>query len=108
MSDIEIEIEPEETGDFHPPVTTASGSLQDYVSPTLLSIPAKIRPATYTACETCPASVWFASPGAVSCYCRIMHLTTYTSENPQTFQFCDGREMALAERQAKMLAAMGG
>nr|AAP82039.1 putative transfer protein [Stenotrophomonas maltophilia] len=107
MSDIEIEIEHEEPDDFHPPVTTDGASLLDYVSPTLLLIPEGMRPVNYTACQTCPASVWFASPGAVTCYCRIMHVTTYTLENPQELKYCDGREMALAERRAKMMAAMG-
>lgn len=69
-----------------------------YISPTLASISAKDRPDPSTVCEVCPASVWFVSPAGVKCYCRVMHLVTWSKEEPNDLTHCDGEVMANLER----------
>ena len=59
-------------------------------SPTLDALDASRRPQARTVCETCPNSVWFASPAEVKCYCRVMFLVTWSSKAPQQITHCDG------------------
>lgn len=74
-----------------------------YVSPTLQRLDKKFRPKDSTVCEACPASVWFASTEGVKCYCRTMHLVTWSNEEPNTLTACDGEVVANLERQAQLL-----
>ena len=60
------------------------------VSPTLAALPLSRRPKPGTVCETCPNSVWFASPKAVKCYCRVLFLVTWSSQEPNQITHCDG------------------
>jgi hypothetical protein len=60
------------------------------VSPTLATLPLSRRPQPGTVCETCPNSVWFASKKAVKCYCRVLFLVTWSSEEPNQIMHCDG------------------
>ena len=60
------------------------------ISPTLAALPLFRRPQPGTVCETCPNSVWFASPKAVKCYCRVLFLITWSSEEPNQIMHCDG------------------
>ena len=111
MNSIEIVTEHEETDEFPTPSTPthSSGSLfPPYVSPTLLGIQQDRRPPNFTICQSCPASVWFASPQAVKCYCRIMHAEVWSTEDPRVLEACDGQAMAEAQRQAQLMKALKG
>ena len=66
----------------HEPATVAS--------PTLDALDASRRPKAATVCETCPNSVWFASPTELKCYCRVMFLVTWSSTTPHEITHCDG------------------
>lgn len=68
-----------------------------YVSSTVQRLPRNRRPSPSTVCETCPASVWYTMQSQVKCYCRVMHLHSWDSEEPKPLTSCDGREAALAE-----------
>lgn len=60
------------------------------LSPTLAALAPARRPRDGTACETCPNSVWFASPAEVKCYCRVMYLVTWSTREPNRIISCDG------------------
>jgi len=70
----------------HLEVETDEGTL----SPTLEGLAASLRPKQKTACETCPNSVWFASPVEVKCYCRVMFLVSWSTKEPNQITACDG------------------
>ena len=57
---------------------------------TLAGLDASRRPPTKTVCETCPNSVWFASPQELKCYCRVMFLVTWSTQEPNQLTLCDG------------------
>ena len=59
-------------------------------SPTLQALEPLRRPKHKTACETCPNSVWFASPLEVKCYCRVMYLVSWSTREPNQITRCDG------------------
>ena len=59
-------------------------------SPTLAALDAIRRPQPGTACENCRNSVWFASKVELKCYCRVMYLVTWSSNQPQQISACDG------------------
>lgn len=59
-------------------------------SRTLEQLEESRRPKPSTICETCPNSVWFASPVEVRCYCRVMFLVTWSSKEPNVLLLCDG------------------
>lgn len=81
------------------------GPLPPYESPTLMKLPQSQRPTPSTVCEVCPASVWFSSPAGLKCFCRVMHLYTWTKDDPNALSACDGEVMAREQREA---AAMAG
>jgi hypothetical protein len=96
-----VQIEPQEPTDL--PANTHSSSSQDMtLAPPDLSEPPVIgslvlsrlekerRPKVSTVCEFCPASVWMASPKEVKCYCRIMHVISWISSEPNPLTDCDG------------------
>lgn len=70
------------------------GSAQEFKppspSPTLDALDKSRRPKAETVCERCPASVWFASPEEVKCYCRVMYLVVWSSQEPNQILLCDG------------------
>ena len=59
-------------------------------SPTLASLDETRHPKAGTICEHCPGSVWFASPVELKCYCRVMYLVTWSSQEPSQITHCDG------------------
>lgn len=59
-------------------------------SPTLSALDAARRPKIKTACETCPNSMWFSSPEEVKCYCRIMHMISWSGKDSNLITMCDG------------------
>jgi hypothetical protein len=63
---------------------------EEEASPTLAGLDASRRPQAKTACETCPNSVWFASPKELKCYCRVMFLVTWSTREPNPITLCDG------------------
>lgn len=63
-------------------------------SVTLAQLPKARRPNPSTVCEVCPASVWFASPKEVKCFCRVMHLITWSTAEPNELTNCDGLALA--------------
>ncbi len=72
----------------------ALADLPPYVSPTLQKLDARLRPNPSTVCEGCPGSVWFSGKDGVKCFCRVMHLITWSSEEPNAMTACDGEVMA--------------
>lgn len=78
-----------------------------YVSPTLLRLEARLRPSPSTICEACPASVWYTTADGVTAFCRVMHLKTWSSEEPKALESCDGEVTANMERIAQLMAQGG-
>ena len=72
------------------PVEAAMRAAATVTSPTLDALDASRRPKAATVCETCPNSVWFASPTELKCYCRVMFLVTWSSTAPHEITHCDG------------------
>lgn len=87
----------------HSSATEAFGTI--YESPTLSRLPRDVRPSPSTVCETCPAAVWYALPGELRAFCRVMHVQVYSNEEKNDLQACDGREMAIEQLLAKQQAA---
>ncbi|MDO8607903.1 MAG: hypothetical protein Q7R40_15310 [Phaeospirillum sp.] len=63
-------------------------------SSTLQQLDAHRRPQREIICETCPNSMWFASPTEVKCYCRVMFLIVWSTREPNEITLCDGPEIA--------------
>lgn len=58
--------------------------------PVIVALPEARRPGP-TACATCPAAMWHALPNRVRCYCRRMHVETFSSDQPEErILLCDG------------------
>ena len=79
-----------------PPQLTPPGP-PSVESPTLAALEATRRPQQKTACEVCPNSVWFSSPKEVKCYCRVMYLVAWSSQEPNQITHCDGRYLGREE-----------
>lgn len=60
-------------------------------SPTLTALEKARQPKIKTACETCPNSMWFSSPEEVKCYCRIMHMISWSGKDSNLITMCDGK-----------------
>lgn len=60
-------------------------------SPTLSALDKARQPKITTACETCPNAIWFSSPEEVKCYCRIMHMITWSGKDSNLITMCDGK-----------------
>ena len=84
---------------------SARASGLSYVSPTMQRLPKSRRPSPSTLCEACPASVWYVTPKQMRCFCRVMHLMSWRDDEPHEIQECDGYEMAMADREAKLREA---
>ena len=76
-------------------VESLSSSSSGYISPTIANLPTSSRPNPSTICESCPASLWMVTPKNLTCFCQLMRLKTYTSEEPaMILKECDGVEKA--------------
>lgn len=63
----------------------------DYVSPTVAGLDPGRRPKPSPICAVCPHSMWFASADHLRCFCRVMHVVTWNSEEPSSpIAACDG------------------
>jgi len=60
-------------------------------SPTLTALDKARQPKVKTACETCPNSIWFSSPEEVKCYCRLMHMISWSGKDSNLITMCDGK-----------------
>ena len=60
-------------------------------SPTLSALDKARQPQIKTACETCPNSIWFSSPEEVKCYCRLMHMISWSDKDSNLITMCDGK-----------------
>ena len=67
------------------------GSSDSSISPTLAALGVDRRPKVVTVCETCPVSLWFASPVELKCYCRAMYLVVWSTKDPTQITHCDGQ-----------------
>lgn len=78
----------------------------EVTSPVLLSLAEDKLPNPLPTCAACPAAVWHVSEPALRCYCRLMHLESWSTEAPQPILACDGQVISLAEQEAKSNGAM--
>jgi hypothetical protein len=63
----------------------------EYESPTVAGLAPGRRPKPSPICATCPHSLWFASAEHLRCFCRLMHVVTWNSEEPNSpIAECDG------------------
>jgi hypothetical protein len=63
----------------------------EYESPTVASLEPGRRPKLLPICASCPHSLWFASAEHLRCFCRLMHVVTWNSEEPSSpIAACDG------------------
>lgn len=63
----------------------------EYESPTVAGLEAGRRPNPSPICTACPHSLWFASADHLRCFCRVMHVVTWNSEEPNSpIAACDG------------------
>ena len=63
----------------------------EYASPTVVRLEPGRRPKPSPICATCPHSLWFASTDHLRCFCRLMHIVTWNSEEPSSaISACDG------------------
>ena len=85
------------SGNLPSSVPPALDDMPGIGSLTLSQLPKDRRPNPSTVCEICPASVWLASPKEVKCFCRIMHLMSWTTSEPNHLTHCDGLAMAEEE-----------
>ena len=60
------------------------------LSPALLQVRPERRPSPMPVCAACPKSVWWATAKKLECYCQLMHARTWTSEDPEPIESCDG------------------
>jgi hypothetical protein len=68
----------------------SSGDVGEYLSPTVAQLDTSRRPNPSSLCATCPNSLWFATADHLKCYCRLMHVVTWSSEEPKPIVACDG------------------
>ncbi len=70
-------------------------------SPVLLALESARRPNPPTACQACPGAVWFLSKTSLNCFCRVMHVQTWSSDAPTPLMGCDGQVLAKQEQEAR-------
>ena len=64
-------------------------------SQVLARLPKERRPNPSTTCEICPWSNWLVMTKEVKCYCRLMYLWSWTSnDTAKVVKQCDGPLMA--------------
>lgn len=107
MLDEPSELQAHLGGQTEPPPDASRVPMQGPLAPTLQIIPAHRRPQRgypyiETACETCPISLWFASPTDLKCMCRAMSILTWETVQPGDIEVCDAREQALIEQAASL------
>jgi hypothetical protein len=72
------------------PVADLPGQTE-YESPTVAGLEPGRRPRHLPICAACPHSLWFASADHLRCFCRLMHVMTWNSEEPSSpIAACDG------------------
>ena len=71
-----------------PPLLPSLPEQEPYESPVLASLDTGHCP--QTVCASCPKSLWFSSTKSLKCFCRVMHVVTWSSEESQPVQLCDG------------------
>ena len=59
-------------------------------SPTLLALSKEERPDPLPLCGVCPKSMWLSGSHGLKCFCRVMHVVTWDSDDPQPILQCDG------------------
>ena len=74
-----------------------ASALPSVGSAALAALPRERRPKPSTVCEICQASLWFASKEEVKCYCRVMHVVSWSTNEPNALTHCDGIEIANEE-----------
>lgn len=84
MADLEQSVAEE------PPEPEFDEDQDKQISPVLEGLDPSRRPCPGTVCESCPNSVWFASPKEVKCYCRVMFLIACSTKEPNMLEACDG------------------
>lgn len=93
--------EPEPSAQATPPA-----ALEPYVSPTLSWL-ARVAPEQYskvkTICASCPGAIWTGDREYLQCHCTQMHMISWSSEDPQHWQKCDGEASATADWLANQL-----
>jgi hypothetical protein len=63
----------------------------EYESPTVAGLELGRRPKPSPICASCPHSLWFASAEDLRCFCRLMHVVTWNSEeSSRPIATCDG------------------
>ena len=63
----------------------------EYESPTVAGLDPARRPKPSPICAACPHSLWFGSAEHLRCFCRLMHVVTWNSEEPNSpIAACDG------------------
>ena len=67
------------------------GEVEAEQGPTLSALDKARQPKVKTACETCPNSMWFSSPEEAKCYCRIMHMISWSGKDSNLITMCDGK-----------------
>ena len=71
--------------------TTDLTDRAEYASATIASLEPERRPKRSPICAVCPHSLWFASAEHLRCYCRLMHVVTWKSEDESSpIAACDG------------------
>lgn len=72
------------------PAQSPSPADAEYQSPTVAQIEERRRPKPSPLCAACPNSQWFATAEHLKCYCRLMHVITWSNEEPKAIVACDG------------------
>ena len=65
---------------------------EPYESPVLVSLDSTRLPQPLPTCGICPKALWSSRSDSLQCFCRVMHLVTWSSEQPELkpIQLCDG------------------
>lgn len=72
----------------------------NYLSPVLteMSLEELKKMEPLPTCAMCQCSLWFKTSAALTCFCRIMHVTTWESGKAgNKIIQCDGKELAVLE-----------
>ena len=63
---------------------------------TLSNIEESLRPKELVACMNCPIAVWYLVGRAVNCYCRMLYIVVWVTQNPGRIKVCDYPALAAA------------
>jgi len=62
-----------------------------------MRLPIQRRPNPSTVCERCKGAIWYVTADSLKCFCRVMRVTSWSTEEPNALQACDGEALAAAE-----------